>query len=205
MANKKNEKGKQMSPIKDDRNFRDMCLWLEEPLNFSDDYIDEYIRLNGKKNLSSKEVERKEFLELEIGKIHGVENGFWVGNLDYKEYFRSLTTIRSNIIKEYDCRTTVECMLVDRIVACYWRAMKCDRIYNKIVLVDGGSYSQLKVNLTKELNKTIDISNRQLNANIVLLKELKQPKLNIKVNAKTAFVGQNQQFNTKQNETIEPK
>jgi hypothetical protein len=43
------------------------------------------------------------------------------------------------------------------------------------------------------------------------LKELKQPKLNVKVNTENAFIGQNQQFNVnkqneqQQDEIIEPK
>ncbi|MBM2820830.1 MAG: hypothetical protein HW405_590 [Candidatus Berkelbacteria bacterium] len=116
--------------------------------------------------------------------------------------------MRSELVKEYDCKTSLELMIADRIVASYWRAMQCDRIFNRLVTKEDGGFSfdQLKINITKELNKSIELANRQLNTNIILLKEIKQPKLDIKVNTKNAFIGNQQQFNVdKQNENIEPK
>ncbi|NCS31955.1 hypothetical protein GW793_00505 [bacterium] len=65
------------------------------------------------------------------------------------------------------------------------------------------------MNIIRELSKGLESASRQLNTSILLLKELKQPALNVKV--KTAIIGQNQQFNVnmqdsqQQDEIIEPK
>jgi len=42
-----------------------------------------------------------------------------------------------------------------------------------------------------------------MTTSILLLKEMKQPGLNVKINAGNAFVAQNQQFNLNKNENIE--
>ena len=183
---------------------------LFEGFDFSDTHIveEELAILEEKKKLTSKEKERRNELELEIGTIHGLRNGIWTGNLSHGKNFKLLTTMRSELVKEYDCKTSLELMIADRIVASYWRAMQCDRIFNRLVTKEDGGFSfdQLKINITKELNKSIELANRQLNTNIILLKEIKQPKLDIKVNTKNAFIGNQQQFNVdKQNENIEPK
>jgi hypothetical protein len=119
--------------------------------------------------------------------------------------------MRFSLVKEYGCKTSLEFMLVDRIVASYWRSMRCDRVFNLLITKEDGGFScdQLKVNIIKEINKSIEFANRQLNTNIIMLKELKQPKLDVRVNTKTAFIG-NQQFNVnkqddRQNEIIKPK
>jgi len=73
------------------------------------------------------------------------------------------------------------------------------------------SFNQLRVNILKEFNKGIESANRQLNADIILLQELKQPALKVNVKTNTAFVSQNQQFNinppnkNNSNENIESK
>jgi len=169
--------------------------------------LEECIKLTRKKRLTLKEKERMHELTLEIVMIKGLERGFWVENLSYRKYSTSLGSMRLSLIKEYECKTSLEFMLVDRIVASYWRSMQCDRTFNLILTNenDGFSFDQLKVNVIKELNKSIEFSNRQLSANIIMLKELKQPKLNIKVNTKSAFIGQNQQFNLDNNEIVKPK
>ena len=189
---------------------------LTESIDFSDGKATkEYADLEEKNKLTQKEEKKKGELELEIAMINGLKNGLWIGNLSYSKYFKSLATMRSNLVKEYNCKTSLELMLVDRIVANYWRAMKYDTIFNRLIEKEDGGYSfdQLKVNIIKEFNKGIDLANRQLNTNIILLKELKQPKLNVKVNTENAFISQNQQFNVNKqndkqdenNENINPK
>jgi len=190
---------------------------LTETFDFSDDnwIVEEYVKLDQKSKLTPREEKRKDELRLEIGMIYGLKNGAWVVNLGHSKYYKSLATIRSSLIKEYNCKTPLELMLVDRIVASYWRAMRCDTIFNHFIEKEDGSYSfnQLKVNVMKEFNKALELSSRQLNANIILLKELKQPKLNVKVRTDSAFIAQNQQLNINplnrdkpnENENIEPK
>ena len=175
--------------------------------------IEEYIDLNEKKKLTQKEEKRRDELALEIAKANGLQNGIWVANLSYGKYHKFLSTTRSNLVKEYDCKTPLELMLVDRIVANYWRSMKLDTTLHRLIETEDGGYTfnDSKMNIIRELSKGLESASRQLNTSILLLKELKQPKLNVKVNTENAFIGQNQQFNVnkqnkqQQSEIIEPK
>jgi len=184
-----------------------------ESMGASHDGIEEYIDLTKKKKLTQKEEKRRDELKLEIAKANGLQNGIWAANLSYEKYFNFLATTRSNLVKEYDCKTPLELMLVDRIVANYWRSMKLDMILNRLIETEDGRYSfdDLKLNVIRELSKGLESASRQLNTSILFLKELKQPKLNVKVNTENAFIGQNQQFNVnkqneqQQDEIIEPK
>jgi len=159
--------------------------------------IEEFIDLEEKKGLATKEKERKQELVSELAIAYGLKNGFWVASLSYRRNQSFLDIARRDFIKEYDCKTSIELMLADRIIGSYWRSMRLDATLNRIIEKEDGGYTfdDLKVNIIRELSKGLESASRQLNANILLLKELKQPKLNVKVNTNTAFIGQNQQFN----------
>ena len=117
--------------------------------------------------------------------------------------------MRHDIAEEYSCKTASELMLADRIVANYWRAMRYDSSFNYIIEKPGGGFTfdQLKVNVLKEFNKGLELAGRQLNADIILLKELKQPRVSIKVKTDNAYLAQNQQINinSEKDENIESK
>jgi len=178
--------------------------------------LKEYSNLDfNSKRLTPSQEKRKEELKVELGMLYGLENGIWTANLSYGKYYAALGKMRQNIVRQYNCRGSLELMLADRIVASYWRAMRYDRMFNYSVEKENGGFSfdQLKVNVLKEFNKGLELADRQLNTNIILLKELKQPKLNIKVRTDSAYIAQNQQLNINppnkdnpnKNENIEPK
>lgn len=179
----------------------------------SNSQIGELVDLLDKKKLTAKEEKRNDELQLEISKVFGLKNGLWAANLSYGKYNKFLATTRSMLVKEYDCKTPVELMLADRIVGNYWRSMRLDTTLNWLIEEKEGGYSfnDSKMNIIRELSKGLESASRQFNTNILLLKELKQPQLNVKVNTKNAFIGQNQQFNVnkqndqQQSEIIEPK
>ena len=184
-----------------------------ESIDFSitDSKIGELVDLLDKKKLTAKEEDKKARLQLEMAKAYGLKNGIWAINVGYERYHGFLATTRSMLIKEYDCKTSIELMLVDRIVANYWRSMRLDTTLNQLIERKEGGYTfnDSKMNVIRELSKGLESANRLLNTSIMLLKELKQPALNVKV--KNAIIGQNQQFNVngqdsqQQDEIIEPK
>jgi hypothetical protein len=148
-----------------------------------------------------QEKEMKKTSE-ELGMIYGLQNGIWAGNLARTQYFGTLYQMRKSIVKDYNCQSSLELMLADRIVAHYWRSMRNDAVINMLTEEKDGGYSfnQQKINILKELHRGVEMSDRQLSANILLLKDLKQPKLNIKVNTENAYIAQNQQVvNTDKN------
>lgn len=168
--------------------------------------IEEILALINKEKLADAEIKRLNKLQQEVTEIHGLKNGFWAGAATYQKYRNFIYTTRASLVKEFDCKTSLELMLVDRIVANYWRAMRIETLLCPYIeWNDDYPFSQLRVNIVKELSKSLESCNRQLTTSILLLKEMKQPGLNVKINAGNAFVAQNQQFNLSKNETIEPK
>ena len=174
--------------------------------NMLSEYRDLHQKLD---KLTPNEKKRKDQLSTELFMLYGLENGIWAANLGHSKYYSSLAQIRLNIVKDYDCKSSLELMLADRIVAHYWRAMRNDTLLNRYIENGDGSFSinQLKINMIREFNNGTERADRQLNADIILLKELKQPKLNIKVTTENAFIAQNQQVNagSPNNENIQPK
>lgn len=166
-------------------------------LNSAQKELSEFIELSDIDDDKQTTVQRKRNLDLtrKMIETHGLENGLWAMNLSYPKYHPTLLEMRRRVAEDYDCKTSLESMLADRIVANYWRAMRNDTLLNHYIENEDGSfsYNQLKVNAIREFNRGIDRADRQLNADIILLKELKQPKLNIKVSAETAYIAQNQQ------------
>ncbi|MCL5410584.1 MAG: hypothetical protein M1324_01875 [Patescibacteria group bacterium] len=168
--------------------------------------VDDYVKLQDKKQLTQTEKRKMEELRMRIFKENGLQNGMLAGGLDHGEFLGVLMTTRKSIVDEYDCKTPLELMIVDRIVANYWKAMRCNSIFNRFTASKDGrfSFDQLKVNILKELDKCSEKADRQLNADIILLKELKQPKLNVKISANNAYVANNQQVINKREENDHP-
>lgn len=136
----------------------------------------------------------------DLAMLYGLENGVWAMSIDYSQYQPTLALMRKKVVAEYNCKTSLELMIADSIVASYWRIMKNERKINLLAQKkdDTFSFDQLKVNVLKELNKEVDLANRRLNMNIILLKEMKQPALKVNIKTNNAFVGENQQFNNNQ-------
>ena len=171
--------------------------------------LKEFDSLSKKETLSDEEKKKKAESTEKMGLMYGLENGVWAANLDYHKNYASLARMRQRVIRDYNCKTSLELMLADSIVSSYWRIMKNERAINRMIEKEDSSYSfdQLKVNVLKELNREVDLANRRLNTDIVLLKEMKQPALKVNVKTNNAFIGQNQQFNdqTQKDENNEPK
>ena len=186
---------------------KDVLRDMEEP---NDDDLKELDALCRRKKLNSKQRERSDALERRLNFRYGLQNGLWIRNTPQAdEYTVAMGQMRHDVIKDYDCKTSLEYMLADRIVANYWRAMECDMHLSKFGKNERGgfSYDQLTINMIKELHKRLEMSERNLKADIILLMERKQPKLNIKVKTDNAYLAQNQQINLipKENENIEPQ
>jgi len=89
-------------------------------------------------------------------------------------------------------------LIVDMAVNAYFRSLRASVIHINLIQNKDGvllTPEQTRTNLLKELGKQIEMANRQFMTAITFLKELRQPPINVKVHAKEAFVGQNQQFN----------
>lgn len=157
----------------------------------------EYNNLVKIKNPNKEQQNKKDEIKNKIATMYQLENGYGVISFGYQKDYQSLAQMRQKVIRDYNCKTSLELMLADSIVASYWRIIKNEIKLGRILEKEDGSWSfdQLKVNVMKELNKQIDLANRRLNMNIILLKEMKQPVLKVNVKTNNAFIGENQQFN----------
>ncbi len=183
------------------KNFKNPDLFI------GDEYkAKEYKNLHNLSVLTPVQEDRKKKIIDEMSILYGLENGIWAANIGREKYYSGLAMIRANIVKDFGCKTSLELMLADRIVAHYWRAMRNDSVINMLTEEKDGGYSfnQQKINILKELHRGVELADRQLNTDIILLKELKQPQFNINVNTKNAFISQNQQINV-DNKTNEAK
>jgi len=127
----------------------------------------------------------------------GLDNGFILSSIETDKKSKGLLETRRQLIEEYKCTTPTELMLIDRIVSGYWKSMRLERLSRLILEKDGGdtlSYDQLKINLLKEMQKGIEQADRQFTANLTLLKDIKSPKLNVRIKAENAYIGDKQQI-----------
>lgn len=133
----------------------------------------------------------------EVGMIDGVVNGKVVEGSVNNWHQKQVIRLRKQLISEHQAQTASELMIIDLAINAYFRSLQTSKIYSSLMQNKDGTvnYDQLKINILKELGKQIETANKHFVSAITLLKEMKQPRINIKVNSKQAFVGQNQQFN----------
>ena len=168
--------------------------------------LSEFNKLEKLKKRSKEQDDRKQKLAVELAMLHGLENGILLyGVTNDTNSSQGLAKIRQDFINEYQCKTPSELMLVDRITAAYWRGMRYEMYLNWLIEKEPGKFSfdDLKIRILKELHKGVDLANRQFETGLTLLKNLKQPRLNVKVTADNAYVAQNQQVINK-GESLKP-
>jgi hypothetical protein len=128
--------------------------------------------------------------------IDGVVNGSVVEGSVNINHRQQVLRLREDLIKEFKADSVSELMVIDMVINAYFRTIHTTSVYNSFLLAKNGSisYDQTKINMIKELGKQIELANKQFLSTLTILKEMKQPPINIKVSGQ-AFVGQNQQFN----------
>lgn len=195
MTNKKNQSIKQELGLEDLKKIEELRQKLSRPDLFHH-MEDKYLRkiTLEKKNLSKKEIAD---ISEELGMMYSAENGYLLSHIGYRKQASTLSRIRKKIIDENDCKNTTELIIVDLIVASYWRIIKYETTYNRIIENEDGqfSFNQLTINTLKEVNKGLEIAHRQYSNNVILLKELKQPNLKVTVKTGNAYFAENQQIN----------
>lgn len=167
------------------------------------------------KFLHGSEKEKKEVLEklnkktLEV--LFALEPDTHIGLMEtfYSQYRGLAKEFSTQVIKEYDCVTSMEKALAEIIVNAYIRVIDNSRRLNNDLGDPSGGHpiSENRTKYLAMLSKQIDRANRQFLNSLIILKQLKMPAIEMSIKAKTAFVAQNQQINVDKtsNEIIEPK
>jgi hypothetical protein len=150
--------------------------------------------ISGKKKPSS-EGEKRELME-KVAYTLGFENDYVMVETVDDKYRGMAIEMRRQLIKDFDCKTYAEKVLVDTIVSGYVRTIRCAKSFNNCTHDE--FLSSYKNQYMGNISKEMDRAQRQLMAAYQMLINLKRPPLKVQVKAKTAFVAQNQQLNTTQ-------
>ncbi len=139
----------------------------------------------------------------------GLSNHYHVAETTHERRQPLMLAITRELLKEYDCKTTSEITLAEMAAIHYGRVLTSSSMLASNT--QGGSPISAERNgYYTFLSKEIERASRQYLATLSVLKQFKNPSVEINVRAKTAFVSQNQQINATNNvgidnETIEPK
>lgn len=180
--------------------------FFAKPVLNENKLLQEYKELDKIEKRSKEQNDRKTKLEIELGTLYGLYNGsFLQATVKDINVSKGLVKIRQDLISEYKCKTASELMLVDKIVSAYSQSMLYEFYINRFIEKTPGlfSFNDIQVRILKELHKGIELANRQFETGLALLQNLKQPKLNVKVTADSAFLAQNQQV-INQGKSLEP-
>jgi len=114
---------------------------------------------------------------------------------------KNLIPLKNEVVKDYNCQTILELMLAGRIASLYWRITKWEGVFAHILYTSNEidqffySFDNTRREAVETLSKGIELAHRQWITSIALLKELKQPPLNLQIKTEGAFIAQNQQVN----------
>jgi hypothetical protein len=145
----------------------------------------------GVKEQAKKELEaavKTAMYALEVETHYGLMDS--VGG-KYRGMAKEMT---AQIIKDYACTTHAEKMLAESIVSAFIGQISFTKRFNSCFNAQEEISSEL-TQFLEMLGKQIDRSNRQFLSTLSLLKQMKQPQLEVNIKAKNAFVAENQQFN----------
>ena len=103
--------------------------------------------------------------------------------------------LRRQLIKDFQCSTHADKVLVDTVVCAYVRYMTCVESFQSY-LNDVNFLSHEQTQFIGVLSKEMERANRQMLTAYQMLVNRKQPPLQVQINMKNAFLANNQQINT---------
>ncbi len=146
---------------------------------------------------SFTDEENKEFSDIIIAMNTTTHHRLLMEAMNESKDMTSIAEFTDDIIKEYGCNTISERALCEVVALSYFSIMKVSREMKKHY--DGTYYSNERTNMLNVLSKDLEKQNRMYLTSLQTLRTLKSPFWNIKISAKNAFIGENQQFNNNNN------
>lgn len=151
-----------------------------------------------KKNILGENFDKENNQELmrEIVATFSFDNDYSLAEVTPNKYHGLSIELRRKLIKDFDCSTHAEKILVDLIASAYIRVLNTNE---KMTTAIGNKQTCKTLNdYLAILSKEIDRSNRHLITAFQTLTQLKRPPISVKVKTQNAFIAQAQQFNSKQ-------
>ncbi len=147
------------------------------------------------KGRRDKDEEQRELQEPALSAMFALEVETHVALMDsFNEKYRGMAKeLCAQIIRENNCSTHMEKMLAETIAGSFVRYIDSSKRYNSYV--PGDSTSSEQNHLLAVMSKQIDRAHRQFLSSFAMLRQIKQPQLEVNIRAKNAFVAGNQQIN----------
>ncbi len=162
--------------------------------NHDPDVLLDQIGILLKKHYLGKKSKKKQIDELfhDFSNIFGLDTGYTVAFCHKKEYRPMAIQFARDIIKEYQCTTSIEKAMANNIALSYTKIIQYSRILSQCSSSE--SVNKLSIQYCYLISKEIDRANRQFNSSLSLLQQIKSPSIDIKIQSKNAFVSEKQEF-----------
>ena len=132
-----------------------------------------------------------------ISMANSLESGYALTQSVAREYRPFALQLKKILENEYDCKTSLEKMIVEHAVNSHIRILYYSWIMDQSIFVALGERGSHENNrFLAFLSKEIDRAIRQCTSAIDTLKSIKQPSLKINIKTQNAFLGDKQQFNS---------
>lgn len=131
-------------------------------------------------------------------KLNSLNNHLLLTKSCNEDYQPLIVQFSKDLIEEYQCTTSSEKALVHTIAIAYYRILNCSRLYNNEM--NTKSISRERTELIKSHGKELDRANRQFISALETLKLIKQPAIKINLKADNAYLAENQQIITNNND-----
>ena len=112
-----------------------------------------------------------------------------------KQYAALTLSMTQQIEKDYDCKTAIEKSLAEVITMSFIKMVDTSQVFSDWSKHGGTIKLKDRIGYLEVTSRQIDRSSRQFIAGIAMLKQLKQPPIEVTIKTKNAFVSQNQQIN----------
>lgn len=136
------------------------------------------------------------FLLDQFVRMHEFEKHFLLAESVNTKFAAMSIKMTQDLIKEYNCTTTLEKSLVEIIVNAFCRSLNLSAQLTTVLSRDSIGIEQGHINLYSFLGKELDRANREYLTALSTLQQIKSPSIKVNLKAETAIVGQNQQFNS---------
>lgn len=130
-------------------------------------------------------------LAIELIKRYGLDT-LWQLHVSVSEA-DMVVQMAQDLVRDYECQTASEKAMAQVAANAFARIMESSRLMDECSHLE--STTQLHLNYISVFGKELDRATRQFDTAVNNLMRMKSPAMKVSVTAKTAFVGNNQQFN----------
>jgi len=114
-------------------------------------------------------------------------------SIGVREYKIMATSLCNDLIREYDCKTPSEKATAQIIANAYIRIMKYSRRLDAFNDIDYLSFE--KNGFYSMISRELDRAERQYISALGILRQMKQPQMQVNIKTNTAFIADKQQLN----------